>query len=133
MNERRHSRRSFFLLPSGMQAIILAAGKGTRMGMLTKNIPKPMLKVAGKTLLEHKFDILPESIDEIIMVIGYLGEVIRDTYGNEYKGKKITYVLQDKMHGTGGAVWLCRDLIADKFLVLNGDDMYAKEDLEKND
>jgi len=113
-----------------MQAVILAAGRGVRMRPLTYDIPKPMLRVAGKNLLEHKIDILPESIDEVILIIGYLGEQIRNHFGNEYRGKKIIYVKQDKLLGTGKALWLARDLIKGKFISLMGDDIYAREDIE---
>ena len=98
---------------------------------LTEKIPKPMLKVAGKTLLEHKFDVLPDDIDEIILVVGYLGHVIQQQYRGEYKGKRLLYVVQDKLDGTAGALWAAKDLLRDTFLVMNGDDIYAKEDIEK--
>jgi UDP-N-acetylglucosamine diphosphorylase / glucose-1-phosphate thymidylyltransferase / UDP-N-acetylgalactosamine diphosphorylase / glucosamine-1-phosphate N-acetyltransferase / galactosamine-1-phosphate N-acetyltransferase len=113
-----------------MQAVILAAGRGSRMGSLTEKLPKPMLEVAGKTLLEHKFDALPENVDEIIVIIGYLGNTIRERYGDSHDGRKITYVEQENpVGGTADALWKAKDLLHDKFFVLNGDDLYSTEDL----
>ncbi len=114
-----------------MQVVFMAAGKGTRFGELTKNTPKPMLEIAGKKLLEHNILNLPEEIDEIIIIVGYLKEQIMDFFGSEYNGKKIKYVYQKEMLGTGHAIHLCQDILKDKFLVLMGDDIYSKEDMEK--
>ncbi|MFA5777188.1 MAG: sugar phosphate nucleotidyltransferase [Parcubacteria group bacterium] len=114
-----------------MQAVILAAGKGTRMNHLTENNNKTMLEVGGKPILEYKLDILPDEIDEIIFVIGYHGDMIKKYFGSKFKNKKIKYVVQKKLNGTGGAVYRTKDLIKGKFLVLMGDDLYGKKDLEK--
>lgn len=113
-----------------MQAVILAAGKGTRMNHLTENKNKTMLEVNGKPILAYKLDILPDEIDEVIFVIGYHGDKIKDYFGSEYNGRKIKYVVQEKLNGTGGAVHVAKDLIRGKFLVLMGDDLYGKKDLE---
>jgi NDP-sugar pyrophosphorylase family protein len=99
------------------------------MGALTDTMPKPMLEVAGRNLIEHKLDVLPDSVDEVILIVGYLGRVIQEYFGGEYKGKRIRYVEQEVMNGTGGALWDAKDVLKDRFLVLNGDDIYAKDDL----
>ena len=114
-----------------MQAVILAAGKGTRMKDLTTEVPKPMLEVLGKTLLEHKFDALPEAVDEIILVVGYQGEAIRERFGSQYHDKRISYVVQETLDGTAGAVWKARQLLRGRFIVMMGDDLYAREDIER--
>ncbi|PIR73402.1 MAG: glucose-1-phosphate thymidylyltransferase (strD) [Candidatus Moranbacteria bacterium CG10_big_fil_rev_8_21_14_0_10_35_21] len=114
-----------------MQAVILAAGKGTRMRPLTYEIPKPMLMVNGKPILEYTISFLPESVDEVIIVIGYLGEQIKEYFGSNFLGKKITYVFQEKLNGTGGCIQLCRSILKNNFLVLMGDDLYHKKDIEK--
>jgi NDP-sugar pyrophosphorylase family protein len=114
-----------------MQTVILAAGKGARMAPLTDNCPKPMLKYKSKTLLEHKLDVLPPEVDEVIMVVGYLKEQIMDFFGSEYKGKKITYVIMDTLNGSAAALWLCKDLLKGHFLVLMGDDIYHEDDIKK--
>lgn len=113
-----------------MKAIILAAGKGTRMGELTKNTPKPLLEYKGKNLLEHKFENLPQNTTEIILVIGYLGQKIKDKFGNKYKNIPIKYVEQTQMLGTAHALWQCQKLLDEPFMVLMSDDLYSKEDLE---
>jgi len=107
-----------------MQAVILAAGKGTRMGNLTEKVPKPMLLYKGKNLICHKLDVLPDSIDEIILVVGYLKEVIIGYFGNSYKGKKITYVDMPELLGTAWAIKLCESHIKNSFIVMMGDDIY---------
>jgi NDP-sugar pyrophosphorylase family protein len=101
------------------------------MGTLTDNVPKPLLEVGGKTLLEHKFDILPYDVDEIILVVGYHGGAILDRFGGGYNGKRILYVEQEKIDGTAGALWQARSVLHDRFLVLMGDDLYAKEDADR--
>jgi UDP-N-acetylglucosamine diphosphorylase / glucose-1-phosphate thymidylyltransferase / UDP-N-acetylgalactosamine diphosphorylase / glucosamine-1-phosphate N-acetyltransferase / galactosamine-1-phosphate N-acetyltransferase len=114
-----------------MQAVILAAGKGTRMRPLTYDIPKPMLSVKGRPLLEYILDAVPDDISEIILVVNYLGDQIQNHFNGQYKGKKIIYVRHDELDGTGGAVKCAKDFIKDRFLVLNGDDLYLKADIEK--
>jgi len=114
-----------------MQVVILAAGEGVRIRPLTNDTPKALLKVAGKNLLENKLDTLPDKIDEIIIVIGYLGEQIKNYFGNSYNGKKITYVVQNEMTGTAGALWCVKDLIRNDFLVLMADDLYCKRDIDE--
>lgn len=112
-----------------MQAVILAAGKGTRMGDLTKDTPKPLLLVEGKPVLEHIFGNLPKEIDEVILVVGYLQEKIRAFCGSEFMGKKINYVEQENLNGTYGALLQARSLLTDRFLVMNGDDICLSQDI----
>lgn len=114
-----------------MQAVILAAGRGTRMGSLTEDVPKPMLIVAGKTLLEHKLEMLPSQVDEVIFVIGYHGNVIEQKFGDQFAGRKIRYVVQEKLDGTMGALACAKEILHDRFVVLMGDDLYCREDIEK--
>ncbi|HWP61317.1 MAG TPA: sugar phosphate nucleotidyltransferase, partial [Candidatus Paceibacterota bacterium] len=81
--------------------------------------------------LEYTLDALPESIDEVIVVVGYLGGMIHDHFGPEYFGKKMLYVEQEELNGTAGALWLAKDVLKDRFLVIHGDDIYARSDMEK--
>jgi dTDP-glucose pyrophosphorylase len=114
-----------------MQAVILTAGRGKRMKHLTERSNKNMLKVNGKPILKYKLDSLPKEIDEIIFVIGYQGKQIKKQFGNKYKGRKITYVVQKRLNGTGGAIHKAKKLLKDKFLVIYGDDLYHKKDIEE--
>lgn len=112
-----------------MQAVILAAGKGARMGDLTKDTPKPLLVINGKTLLEYKLDVLPDKCNEVIIVIGYLGDKIQKHIGHQYKNKKITYV-HSELLGTGYALWKTQEYLFEEFLVMSGDDLYCRQDIE---
>lgn len=116
-----------------MKAVILAAGLGTRMGDLTKTTPKPLLKLQFREIspLEHNLHSLPEEIDEVIIVVGYLKEQIKEMIGDHHAGKKITYVEQKELKGTGHALWVCREHLQGRFLVFMGDDIYKKEDFER--
>lgn len=113
-----------------MQIVILAAGRGTRMNNLTDNVPKPMLEIKGKPILAYKIEALPKEIDEVILVVGYHKDQIMDYFGNSYDGRKITYVEQKNLDGTGGAIHLAKDILKGKFLVMMGDDLYATEDIK---
>ncbi len=113
-----------------MQAVILAAGRGTRMGVLTQTLPKPMLEVGGKTLLEHKFDALPDDVHEIVLIVGYLKEKIIERFGDSYRGKKLIYIEQKNIvGGTMDALLQARNVLNENFLVMMGDDIYAPEDI----
>jgi UDP-N-acetylglucosamine diphosphorylase / glucose-1-phosphate thymidylyltransferase / UDP-N-acetylgalactosamine diphosphorylase / glucosamine-1-phosphate N-acetyltransferase / galactosamine-1-phosphate N-acetyltransferase len=114
-----------------MQAVILAAGKGTRMRELCHDCPKPMVKLLGKPLLEWRIETLPEGVDEVILVVGYLQEQIRTYFGDEWQGRKITYVNQEALNGTGGAMMLLKPFLRGNVLVTNGDDLYHTQDLEQ--
>jgi UDP-N-acetylglucosamine diphosphorylase / glucose-1-phosphate thymidylyltransferase / UDP-N-acetylgalactosamine diphosphorylase / glucosamine-1-phosphate N-acetyltransferase / galactosamine-1-phosphate N-acetyltransferase len=113
-----------------MQVIILAAGKGTRMGDLAKETPKPMLSFAGKNLIQHKLDALPKEVKGVIIIVGHLKNAITEHFGNSYNGLPISYVEQRELRGTAHALWQAKDLIKGKFLSLMGDDLYSREDLE---
>lgn len=113
-----------------MKVVILAAGSGIRMRSRTSDTPKPLLKVAGKTLIEHTIDSLPDEVDQIIVVIGYLGGQIKKFLGKNFNGRKVNYIWQIKQLGTGHALSICRDLLYDgKFLVLYSDDIHDKGDI----
>ncbi|HEY1037468.1 MAG TPA: sugar phosphate nucleotidyltransferase [Candidatus Paceibacterota bacterium] len=116
-----------------MKLVILAAGKGKRMGESSNHTPKPILKYKGETLIEHKLEQIPAQINEIIVVIGHLGEKIALELGTDYKGIPIVYVQQHELLGTAHSLWQAKDQLmaaGEPFLVLMGDDLYAKEDLE---
>lgn len=114
-----------------MQAVILAAGRGKRMGKLTLATTKPMLKLKGKPILEHKINALPKKIKEIVFVVGYHSMEIISHFRRYYNGRKIVYVFQTNLNGTGGAIHLAKSILRDKFLVLMGDDLYTKKDLNE--
>ncbi len=98
---------------------------------LTHTRPKPALRVAGKTLIEHNLDQLVDLVEEALIVIGYEGDVIKKEIGENYRGIKIRYVTQEKQLGTGDAAKAALPFLDDQFLVLNGDDLYKGEDLKK--
>src|SRR3989339_2265598 len=114
-----------------MQAIILAAGRGTRMKELTDDLPKSLLPINGRPIIEYALENLPDIISEIILIVGYKSKMIKDHLGDNYLGKPIKYIEQKELNGTAGALWAARDLVKDKFLVMYGDDFYSKKDLEK--
>lgn len=113
-----------------MQAVILAAGRGTRMGILTEATPKPLLEVDGKTLIEHKLDELPEDVEEVIIIVGYLGSKIQERIGGSYRDMRILYEEQDVLDGTMGSLARAKDLLNGRFIVMMGDDLYSRTDID---
>jgi len=115
-----------------MDAVILAAGLGTRLRPLTLKTPKPLLEVGGKSIITHTLDALPPEIDRVVIVVSYLAEQIVAAIGTKYNGKSVTYVHQEKLGGTGAAVVAAKvGLRPGKFLVLMGDDLYDPADLKE--
>ncbi len=114
-----------------MQAVILAAGKSTRTYPLTITKPKPLLKVANKTLLEHNLDNLNNILGEVIIVVGYKKNLIKRHIGKKYKNLKMKYIEQKQQLGTAHALLMAKPCIKDRFVLLMGDDIYSKEDIKK--
>jgi UDP-N-acetylglucosamine diphosphorylase / glucose-1-phosphate thymidylyltransferase / UDP-N-acetylgalactosamine diphosphorylase / glucosamine-1-phosphate N-acetyltransferase / galactosamine-1-phosphate N-acetyltransferase len=114
-----------------MQCVILAAGKGTRLRPLTDNTPKPLVQVAGKTLLDHVVESLPSAVKELIIVTGYLEEQIKEHCGKEFHGRKVKYVTQVEQKGTGHALWLCKEHIKGRFLFMFADDLHGVQDIAR--
>lgn len=114
-----------------MQAVILAAGEGKRLRPLTDDRPKPMVLVGGKPILEYTLSILPKIVDEVILVVGYKQEKIREYFGEEWEGRRLHYIDQPEPKGTGEALARTQHLLdGDPFLMLFADDMYHPEDLD---
>ncbi len=107
-----------------MKAVILAAGKGTRMKELTNEVPKPMLRVQGKPILEQIVQgLLSAGIGEICIITGWRAEVIESYFGDGSRsGAKIGYARQLVQDGTGKAPELARGFVGrDDFLLTYGD------------
>src|SRR5207245_212345 len=107
-----------------MKAVILAAGRGTRMGELTNEQPKPMLKVQGKPILEHILEgLVSAGIREIFIVTGFRAEVIEDYFAEGQKwGARMAYGRQLVQDGTGKAPELAKPFVGtDEFLLTYGD------------
>jgi len=102
-------------------AVVLAAGRGARMGEITRQIPKPMLPVKGRPLLEHVLDGLAEAgVERLLIVIGYRRELIE----RHFRGFRlpVTYQVQDPVDGTGSAARLAREFAGEApFLLTFGD------------
>ena len=106
-----------------MQAVIMAGGKGTRLASVTQDIPKPMVSINGKPLLEHQIENLKSSgVNDIILVIGYRGDVIRNYFGDGQRfGVNITYFTEETPLGTAGAIAELKDRLEENFFLVFGD------------
>ena len=107
-----------------MKTVIMAGGKGTRIAAVKNDVPKPMIEICGKPILEYQIDNLKRcGLTDITLVIGYLGHVIKDYFGDGSKyGVDISYFEEDHPLGTAGALFQMPELTED-FLLLCGDVM----------
>jgi UDP-N-acetylglucosamine diphosphorylase / glucose-1-phosphate thymidylyltransferase / UDP-N-acetylgalactosamine diphosphorylase / glucosamine-1-phosphate N-acetyltransferase / galactosamine-1-phosphate N-acetyltransferase len=96
-----------------MKAVILAAGKGTRMKHITRDIPKPMVEVNGVPMLEHIIRLIASAgVTDFGVVVGYHREVVTEHFGDGSDfGVSISYILQEEQNGTGAALHLARDFV----------------------
>jgi bifunctional UDP-N-acetylglucosamine pyrophosphorylase/glucosamine-1-phosphate N-acetyltransferase len=111
----------------------MAAGRGERMQPLSFDKQKHILKVLNKSILEYTLDQLDGLVEEVIVVIGKSKncEAIKKLLGKRYKRIKIFYAYQKTLSGTGTAAKTALPYLKDKFLLLNGDDLYTKEDIKR--
>lgn len=114
-----------------MQAVILVAGKSTRTYPLTLTRPKPLLPVGNRAIIEYTLKELKGIVDEVILIVGYRKEMIQQRLGPTWNGLKITYCEQKEQLGTGHAILQAEPLIHDRFIALNGDDIYDSRDVKE--
>ena len=105
-----------------MKVVIMAGGKGTRIASVKSDVPKPMISICGKPILEWQIENLKAcGLTDITLVIGYLGHVIKEYFGDGEKfGVRISYFIEDSPLGTAGALFKMSEL-TDDFLLLCGD------------
>jgi bifunctional UDP-N-acetylglucosamine pyrophosphorylase/glucosamine-1-phosphate N-acetyltransferase len=114
-----------------MDAIILAAGKGTRLRPHTDTVPKPLLPVRGRPILDWILAALPP-VDRLVVVVNYLGGQIVDYLTTQRHTPNWVTVRQDVPRGTGDALMACKGRVAaDRVMVLNADDLIGRADLAR--
>ena len=116
-----------------MKTVIMAGGKGTRISSVASDIPKPMIRIAGKPVLEHILECLGrQGFQDIIMTVGHLGSIIMDYFGDgsnisssngELLGVHIEYFVETEPLGNAGALFQLKEKLTDDFLLLNADAM----------
>jgi NDP-sugar pyrophosphorylase family protein len=118
-----------------MKAVILAAGEGIRMRPLTLKKPKSLLEIGGKPLIYHLISKLPKEIDSLIIVVGYLGDQIKNYCKDKFWGRTVEYVEQENPRGTYHALSLCQPYLhGDKnkrFFVFYADDLIDEATIKK--
>ena len=109
-----------------MHALIPGAGRGTPLGEHAETQPKGLAEIAGRPLLAHVFETAVDAgADELVVVIGYEGAQIVDHFGDSFAGIPITYVHQRARLGLGHAMLQAGPHIDGRFLLLNGDNVFA--------
>jgi len=117
-----------------MKTIIMAGGKGTRISSVARDIPKPMIKIEGKPVLEHEIECLrDQGYTDLIITVGHLGHIIMDYFGDGSGispitgvpfGVHIEYYVEEEPLGNAGALFRLRDKLTEDFLLLNGDAIF---------
>lgn len=106
-----------------MKVVIMAGGKGTRIASVASDIPKPMIRIHDKPILQYQIECLKkQGLTDIVLIIGHLGNVIKEYFadGSAY-GVSIEYIYETTPLGTAGGLWYLKETVEDDFLLLNGD------------
>jgi bifunctional UDP-N-acetylglucosamine pyrophosphorylase/glucosamine-1-phosphate N-acetyltransferase len=115
-----------------MDAVLLAAGLGTRLRPHTLTTPKPLLPVRGRPILDWTLGALPRAVDRVLVVVHYLAEQVEAFLEQQKHVLQVETIFQSQPHGTGHALMQCRAALrTERFLVLNGDDLYGADDLAR--
>lgn len=109
-----------------MKTVIMAGGKGTRISSIASDMPKPMIRIEGKPVLEREIECLREQgFTDIILTVGHLGNIIQDYFGDGSKyGVNIEYYFETEPLGNAGALFKIKDKLTEDFLLLNGDAIF---------
>lgn len=117
-----------------MKTVIMAGGKGTRISSVASDIPKPMIQIDGKPVLEHEIECLrDQGFTDIILTVSHLGHVITDYFGDgsglspatgKPFGVTISYFFEEEPLGNAGALFRIKDQLTEDFLLLNADAMF---------
>jgi dTDP-glucose pyrophosphorylase len=107
------------------KAVVLAAGRGTRMRELTADVPKPMIEVRGKPVLQHIVEGLRDAgVHRILVIVGYHAEMVRDSFGDgQHHNVEIEYATQTVQDGTGRVVELARNFTGGSAFILSYGDI----------
>ena len=118
-----------------MKTVIMAGGAGTRISSIAQYIPKPMIKIAGKPVLEHAIECLrSQGFTDLIITVSHLSSIIMDYFGDgscvspvtgKVFGVKIQYFNEETPLGNAGALFKLRDQLSDDFLLLNADSIFS--------
>src|SRR5207237_2019404 len=105
---------------SSVEAVVLAGGLGTRLRAAVSDVPKPMAPVGGRPFLERLLDYwIGQGVRRAVLAVGYLHDMIRGHFGDEYRGCAIAYSIEEQPLGTGGALVQSLPLVhGERFLVL---------------
>ncbi len=109
------------------QACILVGGKGTRLGNLTRTLPKPLLEIAPSTSFLDLIisELARQGFTDLVLLAGHLGDVVRERYeGRTIGPARLRVLVEPEPRGTGGALTCARDILAPRFLLLNGDSFF---------
>ena len=109
-----------------MKTVLMAGGRGTRISSVASDIPKPMIKIAGKPILEREIECLrDQGFTDLIITVGHLSDAIINYFGNGEKfGVSIEYFVETQPLGNAGALFKIRDKLTEDFLLLNADVMF---------
>jgi len=115
-----------------MKAVILAAGRGTRLMPLTEDMPKSMVKIKGKPIIKWTLDTLKEvGINDIIIITGHKCATMKSFIKYNVEDMNIKFIHQKKLTGTSDAIYLAKDYVKGAFIALAGDIIFSKGDIRK--
>ncbi len=114
-----------------MKCVLLAAGKGTRLGVLTQTTPKPMLPLEGEPVMQHIIKrVAKHGCREFIIVVRYLADIIKSHFGDGSDlGIEVKYAHQPEIHGTGAALQSAEELVAGSPFIMTFGDILTSDDL----
>jgi mannose-1-phosphate guanylyltransferase/phosphomannomutase len=108
---------------TAVKAVIMAGGEGTRLRPLTSNVPKPMMPLANRPMMEHILDLLKRhGFDEVVVTVAFMANHIRNWFGDGSEfGVRMVYATEDTPLGTAGSVRNAMAELTEPFLVISGD------------